>query len=1329
MTDRTVGVDVSGGQIQGIVGAGSVVIENLTFYNRPPEEPAQPAGAEPIGPCPYPGLAYFGPADADLFFGRDAAITRLAEAVGRQSFTALVGASGSGKSSVVLAGLAPRLQSDSAGNWRFSHFRIGTELEANPFLALARALAPLYVASDSDVERLRNTKLLAASLAAGELTLRDVFADCRSRNKGRRILLIADQFEEAFTLVGDEAVRSRFIDVLLAGFPEQAAGAVPDICLILTMRADFYGRALLHRPLADALQNHVENLGPMKREELQAAIVRPAGAGGVTFESGLVETLLDAVESKPGGLPLLQFALREMWARQERKTITRKSYDEIGGVEGALAQRAETVFAGLTRNGADPEMEKTFQRLFTRLVTLGEGQQDTRRVVERAELGDEGWGLAQRLAGEENRLVVTNASSTHETAEVVHEALIRHWPRMVDWINRDRAFQSWLRQIKSNIELWSTNPTDEGPLLRGGMLAQAKEWFAKRRDDLSQNERGYIEASIAATEMRERQARRAVTLTRIAAAVFLILFVAMSFLAVGLVGASSEAEERSQEAVAAARESAQQTARAQGAIAKIENDNARYFEAARAALAGLSVPLAVDKDPSQIAPWIELLRAVTDGFLIPPLHHQAKVSSAVFDPTGERVVTISDDNAVRIWNARTGGLIGKPLQHESRVNSAVFDFKGERVVIASADNTARIWDTRTGEPIGKPLQHDWAVAAAAFDLRGERIVTASWDQTARIWDARTGEPIGKPLQHEAALNAAVFDAQGERVITAAGKTALIWNARTGEPIGQPMQHEWQVFTAVVDAAGERVVTTSQHRPARIWDARTGEPVGAPLEQQAEVTTAVFDSKGERVVTSAGNIAQVWDARTGASIGKPLQHQDTISAAVFDPGGERIVTASEDRTARIWDARTGVPIGNPLQHQSGVTSAIFDPKGERVITSAGNIVRTWDVRPAEPLPHDDIVHTALFDPKGERVITCAGNTARIWDLRTGQPIGKPLEHQNGVNTAVFDPKGERVVTSAGNIAQVWDARTGAPIGKQLQHRRGRGVAGAVFDPKGERVVTASDDRTAQVWDARTGEPIGKPLQHDGAVKTAVFDPAGERVVTGSYDLAAHIWDARTGEPIGGPLQHRGLVETAVFDPTGERILTASTDGTARIWNSHTGELIGKPLRHDKSVNSAMFDPGGQRVVTASHDHTARIWDARTSEPIGEPLQHDNRVNTAAFDHAGERVLTASDDNTARIWDARTGAPIGRALQHQNSVGGAAFDPKGERVVTVAEDRTARIWSSTLPTGRALLDQVRTTLGGNAPAPLKLPSTAERRGFVDAMAKGLGIIWSRIAVRSP
>ena len=227
MTDATVETTVTGGQIQGVAGAGTVHIENFTIYNRSVEEPAAAdATGEPIPPCPYPGLAYFGPGDADLFFGRDAAIARLAEAVSRQGFTALVGASGSGKSSVVLAGLAPHLH--SAGGWRFSHFRVGTELDKNPFLAVARSLVPLYVATQSDTDRLLNTKQLAESLEPGRLTLRDVFADCCSRNNGTRILLIADQFEEAFTFIEDEALRSRFIDLLLAGFADPAPGTSPE---------------------------------------------------------------------------------------------------------------------------------------------------------------------------------------------------------------------------------------------------------------------------------------------------------------------------------------------------------------------------------------------------------------------------------------------------------------------------------------------------------------------------------------------------------------------------------------------------------------------------------------------------------------------------------------------------------------------------------------------------------------------------------------------------------------------------------------------------------------------------------------------------------------------------------------------------------------------------------------------------------------------------------------------------------------------------------------------------------------------------------------------
>jgi len=409
MDEAAINATMRGGAA-GIVGARFVRVENL-YVGAPP--PAPPA-AGPVPSCPYPGLAYFGPLDSARFFGRDEAIGALERAVAKRTFTALVGASGSGKSSVVLAGLAPRL--DAQGGWRSSYFRVGTEPDKNPFAALARALVPLLGEGDV-VDRMTRAQKLASSLESGELALANVIAQCRIANPGKRVLLIADQFEEVFTLVSDEALRNRFIDALIDAFPDPAPGAAPDVCLVLTLRADFYNAALRHRPLADKLQDRVENLGPMTRDELREAIVRPASAVHAEFEPGLVDAILDDVEKRPGSLPLLQFALREMWGCLEKPLMTRSAYEAIGGVEGALARRAQAIFDSATRRGDDAASVALFRRLFTRLVTLGEGAEDTRRIVGRDELGPDAWALAQKLADEDNRLVVTAAPAPgQETA-------------------------------------------------------------------------------------------------------------------------------------------------------------------------------------------------------------------------------------------------------------------------------------------------------------------------------------------------------------------------------------------------------------------------------------------------------------------------------------------------------------------------------------------------------------------------------------------------------------------------------------------------------------------------------------------------------------------------------------------------------------------------------------------------------------------------------------------------------------------------------------------------------------------------------------------------
>jgi hypothetical protein len=515
MNETSITADVSG--VAAVVGAQNVSIANLTIYSSSTSPEKQLTGEVP--PCPYPGLAYFGPQDAARFFGRDEAIRALVASVAKRSFTAFIGASGTGKSSVVLAGLVPKLSEQ--GPWCSSYFRIGTD---DPFTALARALAPL-LGDDEIVDRMMRVKKLTQALSDGHLSLSDVIGQCRIAKPGKRLLLIADQFEETFTLVPDEKLRNRFIAELIAAFPDPIPGKAPDVCLVLTMRADFYNAALRHRPLADRLQDHVENLGPMTRDELREAIVKPAEAVNVGFEPGLVDKILADVEKGPGTLPLMQFALLDCWLQLKSPIMTHAHYDAIGGVEGALARRAEMIFNAATDGGKNRAAAAVFRRLFTRLITLGEDAEATRRTVGHNELGAEEWKLAQKLAGEGNRLVVTTSTAAgQETVEVVHEALIRNWPTLVDWINQDRGLLSWRTHLKPRLNEWLANREDDGSLLRGVSLSVAQDWLFQRGEELNEEEKALIGASAVFNNGVTRRSRILLTIF-LGAGVLTLIFV------------------------------------------------------------------------------------------------------------------------------------------------------------------------------------------------------------------------------------------------------------------------------------------------------------------------------------------------------------------------------------------------------------------------------------------------------------------------------------------------------------------------------------------------------------------------------------------------------------------------------------------------------------------------------------------------------------------------------------------------------------------------------------------------------------------------------------
>lgn len=1283
MADAEISARIEGGTVQGIVGARTVIIENLVYGAAPlPASPAETSAKAELPPCPYPGLAWFGPQDRSLFFGREAAIARLLEAVPRQGMTALVGASGSGKSSVVLAGLAPRLA--DSGLWRFSHFRVGTETDKDPFASLARALVPIFADDLSQIDRLGEVTKLATKLKSGEISLPTVLGECRTKNSGRRILLIADQFEELFTLVPVEAARHRFVDVLLSGFANPPAGNPPDVCLVMTLRADFYGMAVRHRPLSDGLQGRVENLGPMTREELREAIEKPAGS--VRFEAGLVETLLDDVTSRPGNLPLLQFALREMWFRQEKGTIGHQAYEAIGRVEGALARRAQEIFDSLTDKGANQQAVALFRRLFTRLVTLGEGVEDTRRVVDREELGDEAWALAQRLAGEDNRLLVTTAPEPgHESAEVIHEALIRNWPTLVDWVSRDRAFQSYVRQLKARVEEWQAHPQDEGALLRGAALAAAEDWLGKRREDFSAEEVSFIDASLAARNARrakeeeERQAELKREQERAAAAAdlararqrqsrFAWALAALSIVTVGFVGyfawqafQSSKAATASRNAALAAEDRAL-TAQvdALNKTAEVRYTQRRAEADRQAAEAAKEEAVAAREEAEAQANRAEDERSRADDQLRKTLRTQSLFLSDLANQQSAKgdygtALALALEAAPR----PTRALVQRPYvwQSEAALYEAIGGLR-ERLVIGDKDAP---------------------IASAAFSPDGTKIVTAEKDNLAAIRDAETGDTLLEFAGHEDSVTSAAFSPDGTKIVTTSlDRSVRIWDAASRGQLLDLYGHDLPADTAVFSPDGKRLLTASDDGTARLWDTTTGAELGQFGEQGSAIDAVAFSPDGAKVLTARSGEISIWDAETRAAIGT-IDIDASAYSVSFSPDGTRILAAQNNATVQIFDAasQTRIAAFSPPREIATWSNAAasFSPDGTLVVSTA-ELGKGWVWNAADGAELFSFaadtgywLRSAAFSPDGKRLLTVGDdNLARIWDVT---PVGQPVRLGtlgNAIKTIAFSADRSRLAAGAEDgSAALWNVEAGgAPV---MLRGHSLPLNSVAFSPDATRVVTASKDGTARIFDAVTGAPIAVLEGHRAEVSGASFSPDGTRVLTVSPD--AFLWDASNGDPIAKFAGMR-YVRAAVFSPDGVSIVTASDDGTLRLWDGKTGAPLKTLEEEEVPLNGAAFSADGSRAASAAADGSVHIFDVATGEEVKKFAVEFLEPAAPAFSPDGAKALAVYEAEV-RIFDPAEETVT--TLSNEILVGAAAFSPANpDRIAVVEDGGQARIWDS-------------------------------------------------------
>ncbi len=719
---------------------------------------------------PYRGLFAFREEDAEHFYGREAFTAKLFDAVHahRKPLVMVIGPSGSGKSSVVYAGLVPQLRRIRLGGWTVASFRPGE----HPFQALAAAFVPLLEPDMGEIDRLAETIKLAAILKEGSLVMQDLaIRAAQKAPANNRILLIADQFEELYTLCQDATERHLFFDRLLSAIqpshiPASQQPALP-LSLVVTMRADFLSSALSYRPVVDALQEADLKLGPMSRVELQRAIEMPARHLGVDLEPGLTKRILDALGEGPGDLPLLEFALTLLWARRSDGLMTHAAYDETGGVEKALAGYAEEVFAELTG-----EEQLRAQRILVQLVQPGEATEDTRRLASREEVQEDNWNLVTRLA--DTRLVVSNRNDAtgEETVEIAHEALIGGWERLREWVEADRAFRIWQERLRAALHQWEASNKDEGALLRGALLAEAEQWHRERPDDLGRAEQNFIQASL---ELRDREqaketarreheldlARQAATSQRKAASRLRYLAVLLTLSLLVAVILSSWAINQSQAAAANASKAQTNAALARDNAAKAQAElansdalrlgaeaNTLLHAHGSAEVIGLLGIRSIQTHYSpqgdaalEGAATLDYPRQVFTG-------HTDAISGVAFSPDGKYVLTAGSDNTARLWDRATGKEVQRFTGHTGGVISVAFSPDSKYALTASQDRTACLWDTHTGAEVRRFRGHTDEVWGVAFSPDGKYVLTGSNDKTAPVGrtDRGGGAPLYRPLR-------------------------------------------------------------------------------------------------------------------------------------------------------------------------------------------------------------------------------------------------------------------------------------------------------------------------------------------------------------------------------------------------------------------------------------------------------------------------------------------------------------------------------------------------------------------------------------------------------
>jgi WD40 repeat protein len=1125
---------------------------------------------------PYIGLRPYTDSDDDCarFFGREQEQEIIISNLYATSLTVFYGASGVGKSSVLLAGVVPKLR--QTPHFACVVFRTWQLEKVLPSLK-AEILRAVQIAAKQEV---------AVDPA---MALDDFLLECARVLRGR-IVLIFDQFEEYFLYHGPSAISEGFE----AEFARSVNRTNIDASFLLSMRED--GLSKLDRfqgRIPNLLNNllRLDHLGCEAairaiREPLEACNKRlPPGDQPASIEEELVSALLEQLQAGTVTLdharqpaqpltsaapidnemwietPFLQVVLTRIW-EEEKKHGSRRlrlaTLNKLGGASRILRTYLDQTMRKLKRRQRRISVD-----IFGYLVTPS-GSKIAHTVADLASYSHRRESrlspLLERLADSSIRVLRTISPAPGETEgvryEIFHDVLAA---AILTWRRRKLVWRRVWRVVR-----WTLG---------------------------------------------------------VATAVFCILL---------LIGAAVLQEQKKTKA---ALESARD---ALGIVGRLDKA-IPYFQAVMRGHRGPIYRVAPSPDGKRLATasadtTARVWDMETGKEIFQLKGHTQGVSAVVFSPDGKLIATCAPDNTACLWDAASGSLIHKLKGHEKPVLTIAFNHDGSLVVTGSQDGTARIWDVKSGKERLK-LQHEHALNVAVFSPRDDRLLTACIDGTAWIWNPSSGTKV-ELSGHTGSIYNAMFSPDGQLAATASlDRTARTWDAKTGRTIATLSGHADVVLNIAFSPDSQFVATTSADDTGRIWNARTGAMVSELRGHTDYIWNVAFSPDGRRVVTgSEDNTARIWSTTSGKTEAVLRGHTRDVTAVAFSPNGNFIITGSMDGTARVW-TNTAARSLVTLNHGAEIYGVKWSSDSQQLVTaSSDRTARVWrsDGTLITTLTgHDREVMRAELSKDNALVVTASrDNTGAVWNALTGQKIASLDGHKSWVSSASFSPGGHFIVTTSWDgTARLWDRNSNALL-HVLPHDGE--VTCAAFSSDDKVLVTGCSDGKVTAWQTETGKAFLDLPGHLSAIRAVAFSPVDDqRVLTVSDDGSARIWRLSKGvEPIMLQ-QHTDRLTNGRFSPDGTMVVTASRDCSARVWEVTSGEPISE-LEHSDDVYDAAFSPDGKLVVTASGDGSARVWEARTGHRLADLREHLGAVNSAEFSPNGRFIATVSTDHTARIW---------------------------------------------------------------------------------------------------